>query len=113
MENERWSWFAGGLVLGLILGLGIAAGVIWPQLQAERARGMEAAEEARMQADLARQNEAEARRAADELRQQADQARQNLQNENDLLNEARKQADEERTRILKAREEAAKEKKDR
>jgi hypothetical protein len=26
MEHDRWHWFAGGVVLGMLVGLGIAGG---------------------------------------------------------------------------------------
>ena len=39
MEHDRWSWFAGGVVLGLLIGGGIAGGYAMTKVAAaEKAR---------------------------------------------------------------------------
>lgn len=84
MENEKWSWFAGGVVIGLLLGLGIAGSFAFTQAQ----RAQEAEVEARMQAEMAREMEVHARREADEARRHAEAAQRRAE---ESLQKLRKQ----------------------
>ena len=34
MEHDRWSWFAGGVVLGILVGLSMAAGYCFSEIAA-------------------------------------------------------------------------------
>ena len=79
MENEKWSWFAGGVVLGLLLGLGIAGGYFYTQLQAERARAMESEAIASEEAARSRDMEAEARRNAERAERLLEESRKQLE----------------------------------
>ena len=63
MEHDRWHWFAGGVVLGLLIGAGIAGSY-----------GMTKYAEARAEAQDARERAEHWKGEAIELRARADKA---------------------------------------
>ncbi len=73
MDNEKWSSFIGGVVVGVLIALGIGGTFGWQQLQHARALEAElraASEMARQEAERAMQAEREARKKAEEALQQ-------------------------------------------
>ena len=55
MEHDRWSWFAGGVVLGLLIGAGVTGGCFIPKLtEARRAEARAEADAAQAKAENAR-----------------------------------------------------------
>jgi hypothetical protein len=85
VENDKWTWFAGGVVLGLLLGLGIAGGYVYTQIAREREKAARHEVEAMMQAEMARR-EAEmaerSRRMAEAERDRAEMMKQDAVKEN-------------------------------
>jgi hypothetical protein len=67
MENKKWSWFAFGVVVGLLIGLGIAGTYGW--MQAERAR--EAEMRAREEAERTRKKLEDSRNRLEESLQRS------------------------------------------
>jgi hypothetical protein len=94
MENERWGWFAGGVVLGILIGLGVAVGFILPRYHAARAEAEQAREEAMMQADRAHELELRTRMVAEQAAREAERERQRAEDALRLLKQD-KQAEKE------------------
>jgi hypothetical protein len=82
MENDRWGWFAGGVVVGILIGLGVAAGFALPKYHAAREEAERARIEAQMQAERAREAEMNARREAERAERHAEEALQKLKKDN-------------------------------